>query len=340
MQISFRESLDFRGVGKVDRESSTIHGVKVCGNKSANGRRYTRDALQKASRLYEGARVFFDHPAGESNTRQFHDRFARLVNVKADDAGGLTADLRYNPAHPAAEQFLWLAENDPEGMGLSHNAEGRGRRDDNGDVLVEEITKVHSVDIVDGPATTFSLFEQTDTLRENMDPITDPAAAAAPADDFAGQLSELAKTIAAHPDWDKATKLAKIKSLLSMLEDAEADKDGDGKKDDKEPDGDEMPEPEMMEQLGKFKSKAVKQARAKLLRESRKSLAVSKGLTADLITETFLEQIAGATEPLALKLIEDRRAVATVAKAEKPTNSPAGSTPLTPAQIAKTINWN
>jgi hypothetical protein len=335
MRFKFRESLSVAAVGSVDREQHVIRGVKVCGLKSGNGRDYSRDALRNATHLYEGCRVFFDHPEGKSNTRRFRERFGRLVNVKVD-GDGMTADLRYNPKHPDAEQFLYLAENDPAGMGLSHNAEGSGRRV-GGKVLVESISKVHSVDIVDNPATVFSLYEQQ---GDPMEPLTDPAAPAADAtggDGVEAKLQELIGEFGAHPELTKEDKIKKIKAVLDLLHDGEEDES----QAEDAPEGDAEPaEDEMMEQLGAFKSPAVKAARKRLLREQRRKAAAAKGLKPELITETFLEQLVDAPAGKIDRLIDDRKAVAVAATVEKPRNGGPGAKPLTPAEIAKTIDWN
>jgi hypothetical protein len=329
LKLRFRESLSVSGVGKVDREACVVKDVKVCGLQSANGRRYSRDALRNATRLYEGARVFFDHPEGRENTRKFRERFGRLVNVRST-ADGLTADLKYNPRHPQADQFLWLAENDPAGMGLSHNAEGSGRRDGDG-VLVEAITRVHSVDIVDGPATNFSLYEQ-----ETMEPLTDPANAPAEGGDVNDKLAALASEFASHPDLSKEEKIKKLKALIDLMHDGEED----AAQEEAGEDAGEPSEDEMMEQLGAFRSPAVKAARKRLLREQRAKLAASKGLKPEVVTETFLEQLCEAPAAKLDRLIEDRRQVVLAATAERPRNAPAGGNAPTPAEIAKTIDWN
>ncbi|AMV28802.1 hypothetical protein VT84_30695 [Gemmata sp. SH-PL17] len=329
MEITLRESLTVGSIGRVDRAANTIRDVRVCGLRSTNGRRYSAGALRNAKQLYEGARAFFNHPDGESNTRKFGDRIGRLVNVREADDGGLIADLKYNPKHRDAEAFLWLAEHDPAGMGLSHNAEGRGVRQGDGEILVEEITKVHSVDIVDNPATNLSLFEQ-DT---SMDPVVDPAAGASGSGggDVNDKLAALAADFAKHPEWDKKTKITKLKALINLMEDGDADAKGAD---------DEMSEGEMMEQLGAFRSPAVRRARAQLLVESRRRLASEKGLAGDLVTGVFLEQLAAVPEATALKLIEDRRGVATVAKATAPKSTQqVVAVEKTAAEIAAEINW-
>lgn len=147
--------------GHVDRANAVIRNVKVVGRVSANGREYTEDALRRAVSLYEGAAVFTDHPEGHpAGTRSVRDRLGTLRNVKYQ-RDGLFGDLHYNAAHPLAEQLLWAAENSPDMMGLSHNVVAKtARRGDK--IIVEEITRVVSVDLVAQPATTAGLFESVD----------------------------------------------------------------------------------------------------------------------------------------------------------------------------------
>jgi len=147
---------------RVDRARSLITGVKVLGAESANGRRYTPEALRQAVGLYEGAAVNVDHI--DSARRSYRDRIGRLQNARLD-ADGVYADLLINPKHPLAEQLLWDAEHCPRNVGLSHDAEGRTRIDQ-GLVIVEAITKVRGVDLVAEPATTHGLFEDAAAVAD------------------------------------------------------------------------------------------------------------------------------------------------------------------------------
>jgi hypothetical protein len=145
--------------GRVDAARGVVAGVKVIGLTSQNGRRYTLDALRKAVDLYEGARVFVNHPA-DSKPRSYEQRIGTIANVTVRD-DGLYGELRYNPKHPVAEQLAWDAEHSPGSVGLSHNVLARTRRD--GDTqVVEEIARVISVDLVAEPATTGGLFESNE----------------------------------------------------------------------------------------------------------------------------------------------------------------------------------
>lgn len=143
---------------RVDRAAGVLRRVKVLGRQSRNGRRYSSAALRGALQLYEGAKVNINHPdRSGGRERTVTDRFGVLRRVQLE-ADGVYADLHYLTRHPLAEMIAEAAERMPEALGLSHNAEGRTSRE--GEVeIVEEITRVVSVDLVSDPATTQGLFE-------------------------------------------------------------------------------------------------------------------------------------------------------------------------------------
>lgn len=181
--------LEYTALGtpsRVDRESGVIHGVKILGLESRNGRSYDPKALAKAVGLYEGIRVNVDHPGKTSTQRSYRDRFGQLKNVQVT-ATGLVGDLHFNPRHALAEQFLWDAEHQPDNAGFSHNADGRTAQKD-GLTIVEEITRVHSVDLVADPATTKSLFESEATMPDEMAAMAEAPAAPAGSGDMTWDL--------------------------------------------------------------------------------------------------------------------------------------------------------
>jgi hypothetical protein len=156
-----QEFVDSRGVKlAVDREAGFIRGVKILGLESKNGRTYPKETAARAVPLYEGSRVNIDHPKGSpSSPRDYASRIGSLVNVRVEHGdGGLRGDFHFNPKHALAEQLIWDAEHAPENVGFSHNVEAKTSRRD-GRVIVEEITRVQSVDLVADPATTRGLFE-------------------------------------------------------------------------------------------------------------------------------------------------------------------------------------
>jgi hypothetical protein len=144
---------------RLDRPLSVIHGVKILGLESRNGRRYSPEALAAAAALYEGAKVNVNHPRpGGGAPRDYQDRLGSIREVRFQAGEGLFADLQFNPKHALAEQLSWDAEHAPENVGLSHNVEARTAQRE-GTVIVEAILKVRSVDLVADPATTNGLFE-------------------------------------------------------------------------------------------------------------------------------------------------------------------------------------
>lgn len=142
---------------KVDREAGVIRGVKILGAESKNGRTYTPQAMAQAAKLYEGRKVNVDHMLREGQDRPFRDVFGELRNVELRE-GGVYGDLHFLKSHPLAEQVCEAAERFPTQFGLSHDAEGRTARRD-GKLIVESVVAVHSVDLVNTPATNAGLFE-------------------------------------------------------------------------------------------------------------------------------------------------------------------------------------
>jgi hypothetical protein len=168
MSESLQEFCDSRGVKmRVDRASGVLHGVKILGLKSRNGRSYSPDALKTAAALYEQAKVNVNHPKGHpASPRDYQDRLGQIRGVEFRVGEGLFGDLHFNPKHALAEQLLWDAEHAPENVGFSHNVEARTVRRGE-EVVVEAIARVQSVDLVADPATTRGLFESVEAKDEN-----------------------------------------------------------------------------------------------------------------------------------------------------------------------------
>lgn len=160
--------VSFEGV-TVDRDNGIIKNVKVNGHKSRNRRTYTeachKDAVSR--KLYEGCQVFCDHAMdgkGRPDPRRprtIQERFGTLRNLKPDGKD-LRGDLHFFKSHPMAETVCEAAERHDIGrFGLSHNVECEGERLMDGSVVVHRIAEVHSVDVVNDPATSHTFTEQT-----------------------------------------------------------------------------------------------------------------------------------------------------------------------------------
>ena len=154
----------------VDRESGVIRGVRILGRESKNGRIYSESAMKQAAKAYDNLGVNLNHPTKVAGTeRSVSDGIGWLesIQIKPD---GVYGDLHYFKEHPQSGLIAEAAERNPKRFGLSHNAEGRMERRD-GKNVVESIETVHSVDIVQNPATNSSLFESEEqpmkiTLKE------------------------------------------------------------------------------------------------------------------------------------------------------------------------------
>jgi hypothetical protein len=148
--------------GGVDEAARVIRGAVICGFESANRRRYPRAVLVRDCRKYEGAKVHFDHRAGD---RSFRDWVGVVENVRPGPDGRPRGDLRLFAADPGVPKLLEAARVCPGRFGLSHVIDARTRRE-GGVEVVEEIARVESVDIVLDPATNpGGLFEGTGAAR-------------------------------------------------------------------------------------------------------------------------------------------------------------------------------
>jgi hypothetical protein len=159
---TFQEYATNQGVNlRVDSAKGIIHGVKILGLESKNGRTYSEAAVAQALPLYEGARVNVDH-VKPGETASYHNRLGRLQGVYvAPD--GLYADFHFNPKHALAEQLCYDAEHSPGNLGFSHDIQAKTSRRD-GKVIIESISRVDSVDLVANPATTQGLFEDEQAI--------------------------------------------------------------------------------------------------------------------------------------------------------------------------------
>jgi len=276
------EYVDSRGVDlKVGNNGGVIEGVKILGLESKNGRVYPKKTLEKARELYEDAKVNVDHPAkGDKGSRSYADRIGMLRNTSLRE-DGLYGDLYYNPNHALAKQLEWDVQNAPENVGLSHNAFAATSRRGN-TVVVEEIRKVNSVDLVADPATTRGLFEDTQPEEEEAEMADTPTLESLKAD---------------HPELVEAIGKQALDTFHASEEaKAEADKTK-----------------ALIEELDAYKAKE------KLEGEKSKvnTLIEDAKLPEVLVTETFTNQLLHADDETRVALIEDRKEMAGLATPPK-----------------------
>jgi hypothetical protein len=139
-------------------ENGVVRNVKLLGKISKNkGGIYPVEVMREAVRLYDGAKTNIDHTRESNPNVSFGARFGVVRNprVVGEEIRG---DVHFNPKHPAAEQFIWAVENQPESIGFSHVAAVDWTPIKGGRVA-KRIRKVKSVDVVADPATTDGVFE-------------------------------------------------------------------------------------------------------------------------------------------------------------------------------------
>lgn len=208
---------------RLDRERRVIRGVKIIGLESKNGRRYDGSALRRAIPMYEGAPVYTNHDRG-SRDRMIEDKIGSLRNVRFD-RDGLYGDLHYLGSHPMAARLEEAVERAPHLFGLSHNAEGRVERV-NGENVVVEIERVHSVDMVANGATVRGLFEDS-AVHDDNDPTATEALPpeTATSDEVMARVGRVREAyeegildVLRDATLDRRTKMARVNDLLDELE--------------------------------------------------------------------------------------------------------------------------
>ena len=211
----FKESTAQPGSLRVDRDAGVIHGVKVLGSESKNGRKYSPNAMDQARKLYEGTSVNIDHKyEGE---RSIVEGFGELKELKLMP-DGVYGDLHYLKSHPLAEPVLERAERFPRSFGMSHDAEGEVVRA-GGEFVVESLEKVFSVDLVATPATTEGLFESRQQRQKLMKRKLREAVAAAPKTNVLRKLLEM--------EMEQMPELAEMEYEIEEMDGMEEPSGGD-----------------------------------------------------------------------------------------------------------------
>lgn len=322
-EVTFSES-----ALKVDRDAGVIRGVKILGRESKNGRVYSPAAMDQAAKAYEGLGVNVNHPDKKDHgvDRPVQDGYGWLesVEVKSD---GVFGDLHYLKSHAQADVIAEAAERNPRRFGLSHNAEGRMVRKD-GKNVVESIERMHSVDIVQSPATNQGFFESenvmTKTIREcltgtkyaklledeTMGPMADMPVEMPPESAPDDQIKAAFRTavIAAFDDdsLDTVATLSRIKTILKAYDALKAAAEKPAEKKSEEPAGEadeshKQEENPMLKELQEQVDLLTTERDEARAREACRTLLESKNRD---VTSIRLEWLAAMPQPKRLALVE------------------------------------
>lgn len=330
---NFREAIGTLQGSQLDREKCVLRNVRLCGFRSENGRDYSREALRQATPMYENAPVYLNHPgpndvramgAGKGFSRDVEAKFGVIRNARWDSERGPVGDLHYNGGHRLKESFEWAADNDPSFYSLSHNAAGKSRPNGSGRQLVESISKIFSVDLVDRGATTGSLHEA------ELTPM-----------DWREQLANAVAEILKDTSLDKGQVKGKIDSLIDAIhEDNEPSAPAEGAEGDEAGDAPAKPQPaEAMEavlaaypndpNVAVLLEQAGLQITATKRKDARK-WATDKGVPEERLTEGAVDVLVALTEePLRESYLVTLKAQAGVKAAE--------STPVLPNKVAPKV---
>lgn len=166
-----------------------------------------RQVAEKAN----GAQIYADHADWYPVVRKIEHLLGKLENVTYHEA---TKEVRGDAVLLAGElgdKVLAVAEKMPEMLGFSIVAEGLQEEQD-GQIIVTEVVRLESVDVVTKPATVTSLFESIQPkLEAEDDPKDEPDDE--PEDDTKDDLEK-----------ENEELRAKIKELEAEIEDLKADK--------------------------------------------------------------------------------------------------------------------
>lgn len=300
--ISFGPDLESR----IDEANGVIKDVKVLGKYSKNGRRYTDPVHDQCIQLAEGATVYRNHPANESNARQVEERFGVLNGLYKKNGETYARQLKLNTHSGYYKQFLWECRNNPRGIGLSINADGDGKKDRQGILDVTKLYEIYSVDVVDNPATTLTLWEQT-MDDQNMVPDTTVTPDASSGGDWKEHLANAAGAVVSSLKDGSMTKeeaKAAITKLLEMID--------SGKPEEAPESPSEEDQTKMMEAIQRLPFASTKWA-AKAIRKyklsernSKRLEKASAKLPKTLLTEQFIKTLNRAEDNEVDSLIADR----------------------------------
>jgi hypothetical protein len=155
------ETVYLESAASVDAEAGVLRGVKLLGMESRNRRRYKREGMVSAVPLYEGLKIYVDHPkrSDGDGDRSMKD-WAGIITKARFESDGIYGDVKLRKESEHFRGIIEAATDFPTAVGFSHVADGES--DWEGETeIVESIRKVFSVDLVTDPATTGGFFEST-----------------------------------------------------------------------------------------------------------------------------------------------------------------------------------
>jgi hypothetical protein len=172
-----RETVYLESAPHVDAERGVLRRVKLIGLESRNGRSYRPAALKEAVKLYEGRKIYVDHPRqDEAGADRKMDDWAGTITAARFESDGIYGDIKLRKESGHFAGIIEAAQEFPRDVGFSHVADGESKYEGETEI-VESIRQVFSVDLVTDPATTAGFFEsrrpKKSPLRSTLESLPD-----------------------------------------------------------------------------------------------------------------------------------------------------------------------
>jgi len=203
---------------RVDAEAGIIHGVKVLGSQSRNGRTYPPALLAQRYAVYEGAQCYADHDyamlrTGKPRPLGQWGGVLRAVRYRGE---GIFADLHCLKATEAGRIILEAAARMPERFGLSPMHLIEAEKGTDGKEIVTAILECLSVDAVTRPATTRTLFEAEEDMPDTPAPAEPKPAPAPTVMSVEAAFLALQNAVMASDDYDDNEKVQVLKDVMKL----------------------------------------------------------------------------------------------------------------------------
>ncbi|MGE5192235.1 MAG: hypothetical protein ACM3U2_06995 [Deltaproteobacteria bacterium] len=212
--VTILERTDQSTDSRIDPELGIWRNVAVINRQSKNDREYSDRALDQICEMADGISVHVDHPNPENARvdRPLSTKFGVLKNLRREK-DRVMADLFYLRNHPLAPQLTEAAARLPRSFGLSINGDGDTVITNQGRRVVDNITKLRSVDLVSRPGATDGIWESAeDEVTDMEDEGNDPNDVVDDDDDFETKIRKLW----ARDDLQESEKVAMTKDLIGI----------------------------------------------------------------------------------------------------------------------------
>lgn len=325
--------VDFLAFERASVEKNVIKGVHLVGiqarNSAAKGRapyKYAESALKDAISLYDNVDVYLSHGMTSDGKlpveRAVESKIGYVTNPSYREGKGVFGDLVLNDAHLYYESIKWWADNAPHKVGMSHVA---SLQYDAAENKMVKVNKVHSVDFVGFASTTDGLFTEG-VIADKITKDDDERKLWRILDTFQTlvwnvQYPTIGKTLTQDERAVELVPLVKdlLKEIQALAKVGKAESVTSDQSLDKEPDMElkditvEMLNQHRKDLVTTISKLAVETHTATEAKISEAVKAVAEDKRSTVFMRLVREAVVAGDDKLVTELVEDRKAVATVA---------------------------